>query len=172
MDTQKHNIKTNSLEELSNKILNNRTYKELMQRMSVMEKDRIFCLHGIEHSLDVARIGYILILENGLDISKELIYAAALLHDIGRVYEYEGESSHHIKGAVVAEQILSDCDCDKQDIALICDAIRCHKLVEKEETDLRYILYRADKLSRNCYACAAYDECYWDADMKNNSITI
>ena len=62
-----------------------------MERINAKERDRKFCLHGIEHSLDTARIGYISILENGLPIDKELFYAAALLHDTGR---YSGMPHH------------------------------------------------------------------------------
>ena len=33
------------------------------------------------------------------------------------------------------------------------------------------ILTKADKLSRNCFACKAYDECYWEENLKNKVIT-
>ena len=36
------------------------------------------------HFLDVARIGTIIALEEGLKIDREWIYAAALLHDCGK----------------------------------------------------------------------------------------
>ena len=67
--------------------------------MSVITKkelNRKFCCHNIEHSLDVARIGYIMILEQNLNIDKELFYAAALLHDAGR---YSG-TPHNESGAI------------------------------------------------------------------------
>ena len=37
------------------------------------EKSRIFCKHDLQHSLDVARIAYILNLEADLKIEKEII---------------------------------------------------------------------------------------------------
>ncbi len=43
-----------------------------------------YCRHGLEHLLDVARISYIQVLEDGLDYDENVLYAAALLHDIGK----------------------------------------------------------------------------------------
>ena len=43
------------------------------------------------HLLDVARLAWIFNLEANQEISKERIYAAALLHDIGRHIQYETE---------------------------------------------------------------------------------
>lgn len=45
--------------------------------------------HGMVHFLDVARIGTIIALEEGLKIDREWIYAAALLHDCGKHEQYE-----------------------------------------------------------------------------------
>ena len=46
-----------------NAILNNRTYKEYLNKLAQLEKDRIFCNHNMEHFLDMARIAYIMVLE-------------------------------------------------------------------------------------------------------------
>ena len=48
--------------------------------------------------MDVARIAYIENLEAQLGLEKEDIYIAALLHDLGRVDEYESGIGHHIAG--------------------------------------------------------------------------
>ena len=71
-----------------NKICGHPVWKWHMERLAEYEKDRIFCRHGIEHLLDVARIAYIENLEKNSGISKEIIYGAALLHDIGRYLQY------------------------------------------------------------------------------------
>ena len=39
-----------------------------MSDLAKKEEDRIFCIHDIEHCLDVARISYILAFENGIKI--------------------------------------------------------------------------------------------------------
>lgn len=81
------------------KILAHPEFQVYMRRIREQERTRVFCLHGIEHSLDVARIGYIKNLEQGLSFRQDVIYAMALLHDIGRCEEYASGKSHHEAGA-------------------------------------------------------------------------
>ena len=64
-------------------------YVSSYQRLQELEQERIFCCHQMNHLLDTARIAYILSLERGIGISKEAIYAAAILHDIGKGRQYE-----------------------------------------------------------------------------------
>jgi putative nucleotidyltransferase with HDIG domain len=153
-----------------NSILKNKKYIHLMSRIAELEKEREFCLHDLNHSLDVARIGYIISLEEDLKVSRELIYAAALLHDIGRADEYEKKLSHHEQSAVLAEAILTECGFKESEKCAICEAISAHKYVAGDERGLKYILYRADKLSRKCFDCKMYQECYWDENKKNQGI--
>ncbi len=56
--------------------------------------------------MDVARIAYILSVDGAYAISKEIIYAAALLHDIGKWKQYEDGTPHEKASADLAEQIL------------------------------------------------------------------
>lgn len=153
------------------KIMNNSTYVNSMSYIKEAEKDRQFCLHGLEHSLDVARICHIINLEEALGFNKEVIYAMALLHDIGRSVEYKAKLSHHKAGSDIAVAILNDAGFDEEETLLICDAIASHKHVEASMKDLKYLLYKADKLSRNCFDCSMYAECYWDENLKNKEIT-
>ena len=67
-----------------NRILHNPRYRECVEKNRKYEEERIFCRHDMSHFLDVARLSWIENLEKGLGIEKELIYAAALLHDCGR----------------------------------------------------------------------------------------
>lgn len=155
-------------------LLVNDTFKEHLSRINEAETERIYCLHGIEHLLDVARISYIINLEEKLGFDKAVIYAMALLHDIGRNLEYKEGLSHHQAGGDIALEILRDIGFDQEDCKKICDAIRSHKepLSGEDKTSLNYLLYKADKLSRNCFSCKAYDSCYWEESKKNKSITI
>lgn len=154
-------------------ILENATFKEHLVRINEAEIDRIYCLHSIEHLLDVARISYIINLEEKLGYDKEVIYAMALLHDIGRNLEYSEGLSHHQVGGDIALEILESVGFGEEDCQKICDAIRCHKEpVAGQEKSLNYLLYKADKLSRNCFSCKAYDSCYWEESKKNKSITV
>lgn len=150
-------------------ILSNDSYKSYVSYIENKEKNRKFCCHGMEHALDVARIAYIISLEENMKIDKALIYAAALLHDIGRAAEYKDGSPHHEMGAKLAEKILLYADFNPDEIKTVCHAITCHKS-ESDGGLLSSLLYRADKLSRCCFRCEAYEECYWDEGMKNKTI--
>lgn len=77
-----------------NQIRNHPLYQEHMQKILKLEQDRIFCGHGPEHLLDVARLAWIMNLELGLGYDKTVVYAAALIHDIGRAMEYESGIFH------------------------------------------------------------------------------
>ena len=81
-------------------------YQQEYGALQEMEKDRAFCRHGLVHFLDVARIAYIFNLERQLGLTKDVIYAAALLHDIGRARQYQGGLSHDAESAVLARQLL------------------------------------------------------------------
>lgn len=166
-----------------NKILQNEEYKRLLKRLAELESDRKFCRHGLTHLTGVCRIAYIMALENNLKITKDVIYAAGLLHDIGRVAEYEKNVSHDEESARIARGVLGKCDYTEEEITLICQAIHGHRgsaenvhtnkysYDGKTELDnLAYILKRADKLSRNCFDCDVYEECKWQESMKNKGI--
>lgn len=139
------------------------------KRIEELEVDRVFCRHGLSHSLDVARILYIKALENEYRIPKDILYAVALLHDIGRVAEYETKASHHEAGAKLARTILEDCGYTKEECDLITEAIASHK-EPHGKTILCKLLYEADKLSRNCFQCKAASQCYWSEEKKNREI--
>ena len=82
--------------------------------------------------------------------------------------------SHHRAGAELARDILIRCGYDETDTEAICSAIEQHKGPgdDDSERSLSNLLYRADKLSRNCFDCVAYDECYWTENKKNRGIVI
>ena len=152
-----------------NNIINHPLYKEYLQRITELEKNRLFCGHDMCHFLDTARIGYILILENNLAIEKALIYAAALIHDIARCEETEN-LCHDEASARFAEKILPECGFSPEEASLIAEAVRAHRLPPDDRCTLGSVLYRADKLSRRCFECEAQKECNWSADKRNNMI--
>lgn len=152
-----------------NEILQNDIFKLNMEKLEKLEENRAFCRHGINHSLDVARIAYIMTLENGFDYSKDIIYAIALLHDIGRVMQYEKGVSHHEGSVILAEEILKNTSYDDEEISIIIEAIKNHRNKENA-SEFNKLIFKSDKLSRNCFMCKSYDECYWDSNKKNNII--
>ena len=205
------------------KVMNHPVFRENMERIEKAEIDRFFCRHGLPHALDVARIFYILLLEeqvscdkklvdndneqmsvnmelengnsevlpidkefvngdsemlpidrelmNGdrgmLPLDKELVYATALLHDIGRYEQYENGTPHNEAGAKLAGEIMASCGFTEDECARAVNAIKGHRRDSSDGDVFCHLLYKADKLSRDCYRCEAEPECYWDAEQKN-----
>lgn len=100
--------------------------------------------------------------------AEEMIYAAALLHDIGRWKQYEDGTPHEEASAALAPEILSDCGFTKEETEQIVTAISNHRnAAVRDEQSFNGILYRADKMSRSCFCCEAEAACDWKGDKKN-----
>jgi uncharacterized protein len=153
-----------------NSILYNHKFLSYINKNEDYEIDRIFCHHDLAHFLDVARIAYIYTLENNLNYSKDILYAAALLHDIGRWKQYEEGIPHDAASAELAVDILDDCGYSKQETNEIVEAISHHRKDNEDKNSLSYIIYFSDKASRNCFSCKAAKECNWSHEKKNNII--
>ena len=114
-----------------NAVWNHPLYQKYYRENEKMEHDREFCCHQITHLLDVARIAYIKNLEAGLGIDKELIYTAAILHDIGKALQYTDKIPHEIAGEKIAGEILdtlSENDAfSETERAWILEAVRGHR---------------------------------------------
>jgi len=142
-----------------------------MVQNTMSERDRQFCKHDLSHALDVARIAYIINLEDGLDLPKEWIYAAALLHDLTKWQQHTEGIPHNESAMEPALQILLDCGFFDAEIAAILNAVFAHRRPSTDGTPFSHLLYRADKLSRACYACTASADCNWDEDKQNQTIS-
>lgn len=157
--------------ERANRILKNIKFNECLKKINECEKERIFCKHGLGHLLDVARIAYIINLEEGYQIDREIVYATALLHDCGKYLEYEVGIPHNISSAEISEKILEDSDFKDEEIGLILSAIRSHRNPKlRDEKTLNGLIYRADKMSRTCFECEARGECNWSEDKMNHQL--
>ena len=128
------------------------------------------------HLMDVARIAYIRSLEEGLGLDREVIYAAAVLHDIGKVLQYEEGIPHEITGEKIAAEILDGLAGEnafsETEKAMILTAIRGHRKLRDEPEVLERLLYESDKASRMCFACPADPQCDWNEEKKNKEIRI
>lgn len=155
-----------------NRILKNPLYQECVEKIAVCERDRIFCHHDMAHFLDVARIASLINTEENMGITKERIYAAALLHDIGRHLQYLEGIPHERASVPLAEEILKECGFEEEIRKEITEAIGNHRNAGiKEERSLNGLLYRGDKLSRSCFACRAESLCDWKKEKKNLELT-
>ena len=155
------------------KIIKHELFNEYTARNKAAEAGRCFCCHDMAHFLDVARIGMILNLKEQQGIEEELIYAAGLLHDIGKHLQYSQGIPHEQAGAELAPAILRDCGFDEEETGVIIKAILAHRdSASATAGGLTGILYRADKASRACFSCEAERECSWKGDKKNLRIKV
>ena len=129
-----------------NAILCHPLYRRCYGRLEELEKDRIFCCHQMPHLLDVARIAYILNMEQDLGLEKEVIYAVDSLPD-GETFSEEEKR-------------------------MILTAIRGHRRLRADAELLEWLLYTSDKASRTCFACPAEGECDWSVEKKNMELKI
>lgn len=173
-------------------LLENATYRECVEKNRSCEQDRAFCHHDPEHFLMVSRILYQWVLEYQLPFDKDVVFAAGLLHDIGRYAEYEKGISHDEASAELAEKILPVCHFNEEECNEIIAAIRGHRgekniiqiirqwdyyihnsqmndgrrHFEERERLLGDLLYLADKSSRTCSFCKMRRECNWSDTKK------
>ncbi len=157
-------------------ILKQPLYVSSYQRLEEIEQNRKFCRHQMDHFLDVARIAYIKNLEENLGFSKDIIYVAAILHDIGKYRQYEEKIPHETASAEIAEQILEEMPehlkFTKKEEQAILTAIRGHRKNRENMEKLERLLYESDKKSRMCFACPAEAKCNWSIEKKNMEIDI
>lgn len=154
------------------KIMEHNKFRLYVMLNQKWEKERKFCKHNIRHFIDVARIASIVNLEQQLGYEKEIIYAAALLHDIGKWAQYQFEIPHNESSVILSIEILKDVGFASNDIETITSAIQTHRSYIKEDNSLNSLLYYADKKSRNCFYCSQQKHCNWPDHKKNKNLTI
>lgn len=142
------------------------------QRLQTIEANREYCRHDLQHFLDVARACWIWALEEHLPLEKEVVYAAALLHDIGKGLQYEKGIAHDVASVDLAKVILPDCGFAESECELILEAIAAHRQKSDAASPLVRLLYDADKKTRLCFGCSANAECNWSEEKKNYDIII
>ena len=136
-----------------NEVVHHWIYQDYYGRIKRLEKERIFCCHQMPHLLDVARIAYIKNLEENLGFEKDVIYTAAVLHDIGKSFQY--------KWTIPPEEQQQ-----------ILRAIRGHRRKHEGMEPIEELFYDSDKRSRMCHSCPAQKQCNWTEEEKNMEIEI
>lgn len=151
-------------------------YREYYEQLEKLEEKRCFCRHQMPHLLDVARIAYIRNLEGGMGFPKDVIYTAAILHDIGKSLQYEKKIPHEIAGAEIAERVLAglpgELSFTETEKKQILTAIKGHRRLREDAEPLEQLLYESDKASRMCFSCPAEVQCDWSKEKKNMEIKI
>jgi uncharacterized protein len=148
-----------------NSILNDEKYLGYLNRNNNFEKGRKFCKHNLRHFLDVARIAQLINLEENLGFEKEVVYVTAILHDIGKSFQYESGTPHEIVSWEIARDFLHNYEFSEREVNLIKQGILGHR--NKISEGFSLLIYRADKLSRQCITCKAINECKWSDEKKN-----
>lgn len=156
--------------ELTNRIVRNETYKKELDTLRSLEMGRVFCKHDMEHFLSVARLTLILCGEKNISVQPDMIYSAALLHDIGRTEQYKNGTPHDIAGEQIAERILNEVGCPDDMRINILSLIASHRNKDNKKDSLEDIFYIADKRSRLCFCCEAQDECNWSLEKRNMEV--
>lgn len=148
-----------------NYILNDEKYIYYLNRNKAFEKGRKFCKHNLKHFLDVARIANGINLEENLGFEKEIIYITAILHDIGKSFQYENGTPHEVASYEIAIEFLEKYKFSEEEINLIRQGILGHR--DKASIGFAGLIYKADKLSRLCLTCKSKNECNWSEEKKN-----
>jgi uncharacterized protein len=102
--------------------------------------------HSFEHTMRVFSIAREL--AEDCSVSKEVLEAAALLHDVGRPDEDVTGVSHSISSGEMSKPLLKELGYTEDEIERIVNAIRTHRFSEGLEPDTMegMILSDADKL--------------------------
>lgn len=99
--------------------------KEIESRVARAGTDPIW---GYNHCRRVYALARELARLERLSHDPELLYIAALLHDVGlyKAYSHRKEPDHARRSAAVAEQLLRDGNVPARDIQVVLDAIKNH----------------------------------------------
>ena len=124
-------------------------------------------------------------LEGGFGLARDVVYAAALLHDIGRAAEYSKGISHDVAGVEIARRILGTVVAEQRfssaEAEAIVKAVRGHRAdgvdavsceLSSLSSRLACVIAEADHRSRPCFACSACATCYWPEEKKNMAVRV
>ncbi len=163
----------------------NPLFQENLATIEAAETQRVYCRHGLSHLLDVARTAWIINLEGGFGLARDVVYAAALLHDIGRAAEYSEGISHDVAGVEIARRILGTVVAEQRfssaEAEAIVKAVRGHRADDVDPVScelsslssrLACVIAEADHRSRPCFACSACATCYWPEEKKNMAVRV
>ncbi|MDD6193938.1 MAG: HD domain-containing protein [Lachnospiraceae bacterium] len=163
------------MKEQIDRLLQHPIYRARLECLQELEQDRIYCGHNLEHFMAVGRIAEQVAAANRLLLSKEVIWGAALLHDMGRVEQYQQGISHEKASEAFAREILFSLNWEASDIDVVCEAVSSHGHRQcaqdrwermSELVSLTEVISFADQFSRKCYQCTVADTCKWTEEEK------
>lgn len=114
--------------------------------------------------------------------ARDVVYATALLHDMGRVAQYETGEPHHAAGQRYARELLGSLADPVRFTASEIDAIAravgahrsggAHAAAGPAAATLAGLLRASDKAARACWACAARATCCWPPEKMNETLRV
>ena len=155
-------------------------YLDCLSLNGERERDRLFCRHDYRHMVLVSQISCKIIKQtgglsklikteglNGIKPALEVVYAAGLLHDMGRWRQYDTGEDHALAGSVMAGSVLKRAGFSEREAVVITRAIREHRKTLPGQSYLGRVLCLADDLSRPCGSCSSRLDCYKYEYMEN-----
>lgn len=114
--------------------------------------------------------------------ARDVVYATALLHDMGRVAQYETGEPHHAAGQRYARELLGTLAGPVRFTASEIDAIACavgaHRsggvraAASPAVATLADLLRASDKAARACWSCPARATCCWQPEKMNETLRV
>lgn len=114
--------------------------------------------------------------------ARDVVYATALLHDMGRVAQYETGEPHHEAGQRYARELLGALAGPARFTASETDTIACavgahrsggaHAAAVPAVATLADLLRASDKAARACWSCPARATCAWPLEKRNEGVRV
>lgn len=114
--------------------------------------------------------------------ARDVVYATALLHDMGRVAQYETGEPHHAAGQRYARELLGALADPVRFTASETDAIACavgahrsggaYAAAAPAVATLADLLRASDKAARACWSCPARATCCWPPEKMNEALRV
>lgn len=153
--------------------MNDPFYQDCLSKNAHRETRRRYCRHDLKHMMDVSDISCKIMekrdrlkkmaAEAGLRdhySAREVVCAAALLHDMARWLQYDTGEDHAQAGARLAVGVLARAGFDDMETMTVVRAIMEHRREMPDSSLLGFVLFLADDLSRDCSGCRARKDCH------------
>lgn len=124
---------------------NNKLFEELKEKIKLILGEK--GTHDFSHTERV--YNYAIAISKGLDVDMDVVRASALLHDIARSKEKNGEVKDHAEqGAIDAKEILGKLNFPKEKIEIVCKCILLHNKNDQDIPSIKEVrvLKEADGL--------------------------
>lgn len=124
---------------------NNKLFEELKEKIKPILGE--LGTHDFSHTIRV--YNYAIAISKGLNVDMDVVRASALLHDIARHKEKNGEVNDHAEqGAIDSKEILDKLNFPREKIEIVCKCILLHNKNDQDIPSIKEVrvLKEADGL--------------------------